>query len=249
MKAPNLNNFGKKFKLKKRVQNARSISEYNLFIETIVRFDECWNNSNELYKVFKINLLEYEEQYYQIIENLLLLKYGTQKTEVVLWYIFGRIDDKGNVKPVIKNKTKIILSTPSELWEFLETLDREEKDDKNSEDIIQVSEYYILAKESIKTWEKKDNKFMIIKELAVVASTYTNQQGEEKKVWKNIGAIHTSKEGWEYMVLDPLVNLAAIPRKDGDNRVFVSMFEPKEKGKAPAQSMKEMEDINDEIPF
>ena len=93
----NLNNFGKKFKLKKRVQNARSISEYDLFIETIVRFDECWNNSNELYKVFKINLLEYEEQYYQIIENLLLLKYGTQKTEVVLWYIFGRIDDKGNV--------------------------------------------------------------------------------------------------------------------------------------------------------
>ena len=127
----NLNNFGKKFKLKKRVQNARSISEYDLFIETIVRFNECWNNSNELYKVFKINLLEYEEQYYQIIENLLLLKYGTQKTEVVLWYIFGRIDDKGNVKPVIKNKTKIILSTPSELWEFLETLDREEKDDKN----------------------------------------------------------------------------------------------------------------------
>ena len=60
-----------------------------------------------------------------------MLKYGTQKTEVVLWYIFGRIDDKGNVKPIIKNKTKIILSTPSELWEFLETLDREEKDDKN----------------------------------------------------------------------------------------------------------------------
>ena len=50
----NLNNFGKKFKLKKRVQNARSISEYDLFIETIVRFDECWNNSNELYKVFKM---------------------------------------------------------------------------------------------------------------------------------------------------------------------------------------------------
>lgn len=41
---------------------------------------------------------------------------------------------------------------------------KKEKNETTSEDIIQVSEYYILAKESIKTWEKKDNKFVIIKE-------------------------------------------------------------------------------------
>lgn len=69
----------------------------------------------------------------------------------------------------------------------------------------------------------------IVKELAVVTRIYTDKQGNEKKVWKNIGAIHTSSKGSEYIVLDPLINLAAIPRKDGDDRVFVSMFEPKEK--------------------
>jgi isoleucyl-tRNA synthetase len=42
---------------------------------------------------------------------------------------------------------------------------KKEKDDTNTEDVIQVSEYYILAKESIKTWEKKDNKFVIVTEI------------------------------------------------------------------------------------
>ncbi len=41
---------------------------------------------------------------------------------------------------------------------------KKEKNEINSEDIIQITEYYILAKESIKTWERKDNKFVIVKE-------------------------------------------------------------------------------------
>ena len=70
-------------------KNARSISEYDLFIETIVRFDECWNNSNELYKVFKINLLEYEEQYYQIIEKFTVVKnYRNSKKQKLYFGIY-----------------------------------------------------------------------------------------------------------------------------------------------------------------
>lgn len=92
----------------------------------------------------------------------------------------------------------------------------------------------------------------IIKELAVVTRTYTDGNGNEKKVWKNIGAIHTSKEGREYMVIDPLVNLAAIQRKEGDDRVFVSMFEPKpkeQKQQTNAPAAAGLGDFEDDIPF
>ncbi len=68
---------------------------------------------------------------------------------------------------------------------------------------------------------------MIKKELCVIADTYTNRDGEEKKRWLKVGEIHTSKDGKEYMTLDPIVNLAAIPRREGDSRIFVSMFDPK----------------------
>ena len=91
----------------------------------------------------------------------------------------------------------------------------------------------------------------IIKELCVVARKYTDKNGQEKSVWKNIGAIHTSTSGKEYMVLDPMVNLAAVPRKDGDDRVFVSMFEPKQKQNVQqaATQSNPMEDMDSDIPF
>ena len=91
-------------------------------------------------------------------------------------------------------------------------------------------------------------------DLAVVARTYQDQRtGEEKRVWQNIGAIHESKEGKLYAVLDPLINLAAVPRKEGDSRVFVSMFEPKakeamQKATAP-KSGGHFDDLDDDIPF
>lgn len=67
---------------------------------------------------------------------------------------------------------------------------------------------------------------MLKKQLSVVAHKYLDRDGQEKTVWKNIGAIH-EHNGKSYITLDPMVNLAAIPRKDGDNRVFVSIFDPK----------------------
>jgi hypothetical protein len=74
----------------------------------------------------------------------------------------------------------------------------------------------------------------ILKDLAVVIDTYTDRNGAEKKKWLTIGQLHASKEGREYITLEPHINLAAIPRKDGDSRVYVSMFEPKQKDGAPA---------------
>lgn len=89
---------------------------------------------------------------------------------------------------------------------------------------------------------------MIKKELAVVARKYMDKNGQEKSVWKSIGAIH-EHNGKEYMTLDPMVNLAAIPRREGDDRVFVSMFEPKPKESRPKQSGGDFDDLPDDIPF
>ena len=94
----------------------------------------------------------------------------------------------------------------------------------------------------------------ILKDLAVVIDTYTDRNGAEKKKWLTIGQLHASKEGREYITLEPHINLAAIPRKDGDSRVYVSMFEPKQKDGAPtaqAQAAKPAAGagMDDDIPF
>ena len=93
----------------------------------------------------------------------------------------------------------------------------------------------------------------ILKDLAVVIDTYTDRNGAEKKKWLTIGQVHSSKEGREYITLEPHINLAAIPRKDGDSRVYVSMFEPKARGDAPAAAPRGTPQtpppMDDDVPF
>ena len=86
----NLNNFGKRLKLIKRTKKSKEISELDLFVESIGTMDHCWDRSNKLYGTFGLNTLEYEESYYQIIENLLLIKYGYWKTEIILWWVYSK---------------------------------------------------------------------------------------------------------------------------------------------------------------
>ena len=102
-----LNSFGKKLKLSKRVKKVKVLTEKEMFVDLLSRIEECWTRSNSLYDKFKTNLLEYEEDFFLIIEDLLLLKFGEWKTELMLWYIYGRLNDKGVVQPLIlHNKSK-----------------------------------------------------------------------------------------------------------------------------------------------
>jgi len=127
----NLGNFGKGLKFSKRnITKQETITEKDLFIETIDLLYDTWIRSNKTYEMYKINLLEYEEPFYQIIENCLLIKYDLAKTEIILWYIFGREDEEGNILPLIlqvdgKDDEELIINSPSDLWNLLEKLDNE----------------------------------------------------------------------------------------------------------------------------
>lgn len=123
----NLNNYGKKFKFKKREKKEKIISEKDLFIETLDFLEKNWAKSNQVYDLFGINLLEYEESYFKAIENLILLKYGMWKAEIILWYVFGRKDNEGKIYPLsIHNEDEsteeVIIDTPEDLWNILEKI-------------------------------------------------------------------------------------------------------------------------------
>jgi hypothetical protein len=126
----NLNNFGKKFKLNKRPKKDKIISEEEMFVETIEMMSKCWERSNKLYDTFKISFLEYEEEYFRIMENFVVLKYGLWKAEIILWYVFGRVDMDGKVHPLVLQDDSgepknITLTTTQELWDFLKKLEEE----------------------------------------------------------------------------------------------------------------------------
>lgn len=96
---------------------------------------------------------------------------------------------------------------------------------------------------------------MITKRLVVKNGAYTDRDGNEKNRWLQIGAIH-EHEGREYITLDRHINLGALPTREGDTRVFVSMFEDDgQRGQQPARQAKKpaggfaKDDFGEEIPF
>ena len=48
------------------------------------------------------------------------------------------------------------------------------------------------------------------KRLSAVVGEYTDKQNQQKAEWANIGVIGVGKNGKEYVLLDPTVNLAGI---------------------------------------
>ena len=90
----------------------------------------------------------------------------------------------------------------------------------------------------------------ILKKLVVKTGTY-EKDGETKNRYKTIGHVHSGQHG-EYITLDASANLAAFPRKDGDDRVMVNMWDKKGKDDKPkpAKQAPPDDDFGDrEIPF
>jgi hypothetical protein len=68
-----------------------------------------------------------------MIENLLFIKYGEWKTDIVLWWVYNRYDEEGNVVAIKLNdhdnetEENVIVETTEQLWEFLKRIDNIEK--------------------------------------------------------------------------------------------------------------------------
>ena len=89
------------------------------------------------------------------------------------------------------------------------------------------------------------------RDLVAKVGEYTDKNGEKKSKWLNVGVILPGKEGGEFVLLDPTVNLAGVlvkqrmmnPQKGGDT-VMVSVFDRDSQG---GQSGRD--DFSDDIPF
>ena len=60
----------------------------------------------------------------------MFLKYGEWKTDIVLWWIYDRFNEEGEIMPIklndhIENKEEdILIETVDQLWEFLKRIDK-----------------------------------------------------------------------------------------------------------------------------
>ena len=124
-----MKNFGKNVNIKSKKKKA--ISEKETLIDIILLLDECFARSS-LLEQNNLNIMNYEESFYVMIENLLYLKYGENKTDIILWWVYDRFDEEGEVKPIkiLSNEDggekEIMIQTAEQLYEFLKQIDNQE---------------------------------------------------------------------------------------------------------------------------
>lgn len=122
-----MKNFGKNVNIKSKKK--KDLSEKEIFVEIISLLDECFERSSEL-EQNALNITAYEEPFYIMIENLLFVKYGEWKTDIILWWVYNRFDEEGNVVAIKLNdhiedkQEEVIVETTEQLWDFLKRIDK-----------------------------------------------------------------------------------------------------------------------------
>jgi len=89
-----MKNFGKNVNIKPKKQ--KGLSEKEIFVDIISLLDDCFSRSASL-EQHNLNITSYDEPFYIMIENLLFIKYGEWKTDIILWWVYNRFNEEGEV--------------------------------------------------------------------------------------------------------------------------------------------------------
>ena len=68
-----------------------------LFINLINQFETSITRSYLMEKDFKVDLSKYEENFYQVIDSLILLAFGKQIYEILSFYFYDRYNPDGTI--------------------------------------------------------------------------------------------------------------------------------------------------------
>ena len=72
---------------------------------------------------FDIDLSKYDETFYEVIDNLLLMQFGKQAAEVIFFYVYERMNPDGSINELRDtNDTPIVLNNPTDLWDLINVI-------------------------------------------------------------------------------------------------------------------------------
>jgi hypothetical protein len=72
---------------------------------------------------FEIDLSKYDETFYEVIDNLMLMQFGKQAAEVIFFYVYERMNPDGSINELRDvNDNPIVLNNPSDLWDLINVI-------------------------------------------------------------------------------------------------------------------------------
>ena len=94
------------------------------FIKIITQFKDVFMKSNKLHEEYGISLVQYEDQYYKIIERLIFELYGEMAAEIIMWWIYEVFDPKKEDYYILdeSKKEKYAIKSEAQLYNILKKM-------------------------------------------------------------------------------------------------------------------------------
>ena len=92
-----------------------------LFINLINQFEQSITRSYLMEKDFKVDLSKYEENFYQVIDSLILLAFGKEVYEILSFYFYERYNPDGskNTLTIEESGEEVDISTAEDLFQVI----------------------------------------------------------------------------------------------------------------------------------
>lgn len=109
--------------IKKKKRN-KELKKKSLFISLISQYEQALSKSIKLQSEFNIDLFDYEEPYFGVIDKLILLMWSGEVYEIISYYLYERINIDGSLNYIVETtesgeEIEIFLKTPEDLYNYL----------------------------------------------------------------------------------------------------------------------------------
>jgi hypothetical protein len=94
-----------------------------LFNKIVISLEQANTRSFLLSSDFNLDLTKYDDVFYEAIDNLIILNFGKEASELIFFYLYDRIDPEGNIQSLVDpHGNEILLQNPDDLWMLLQVI-------------------------------------------------------------------------------------------------------------------------------
>jgi hypothetical protein len=113
--------------LKRKRKTEDDISR-EMFEKAVLAMEEIQVRGNLLHTELKLDLYEYDEKFFEVIDRLFTLHFGREAGEVIFFYIYERLNPDGSVNQLLdQDGHPIPLENPTDLWNLANHLRNKKK--------------------------------------------------------------------------------------------------------------------------
>jgi hypothetical protein len=113
---------GTDLSLRRKKKNENDLNK-EMFEKTINALERANVRTAIVGTEFNIDLSDYDELFYEVIDNLVRMNYGKEAAELIFFYIYERLNPDGSINELIDvNDNPIVLNNPSELWDLINVI-------------------------------------------------------------------------------------------------------------------------------